>query len=57
MYEIKNEKIFQVEEKQIEKQVLLDENLLKKTIKLFKERALKEIEIKNNPSFYKDPSI
>lgn len=57
MYEIENEKIFQVKEEQVGKHVLLNENLLKKTIELFDQKAQKVSEIKNNLSPYKDPGI
>ncbi len=57
LYEIKNEKIFQVKVEQEGKQSLLKEDLLKRTIDLFDKKAQKEAEIKNNLSTYRDPSL
>lgn len=57
LYQIKNEKIFQVKVKEVEKQNLLKEDLLKKTVDFYDAKMKKESEIKNTPAPYKDPSI
>jgi hypothetical protein len=57
LYEIKNEKIFQVQTIQTEKLNLLQEDLLNKTINAYDLKAEKQKTITEKPSPYKDPSI
>lgn len=56
LYEIKTEQIFQVSVIQ-EKISLLKEDLLEKTIESFDNKAKREVDIKNNPPVYSDPSL
>jgi hypothetical protein len=57
IYEIKNEKIFQAKAEQEAEQSLLKVDLLKKTTDLFNKKDLKQQEINNNLSPYRDPSL
>ncbi|HAQ02328.1 hypothetical protein A2467_01690 [Candidatus Nomurabacteria bacterium RIFOXYC2_FULL_36_8] len=57
LYEIKNDKIFQVKVEQVEKKSLLKEDLLKKTINLYDTKFKKETDLISNPPVFKDPSL
>ncbi len=57
LYEIKNEQIFQVKIEHNSNDSLIKEDLLKKTINQFNNKATEEDTIQNGPFIYKDPSI
>ena len=57
LYQIKNEKIFQVKTDQKTSGTLLKDDLLKNTTDFFDTRAVNTDKINNAPSPYKDPSI
>ena len=57
LYQINNEKVFQVKEGDEPNKIMLNENLLKKVLNSSELKANKELEIKTNGTPYKDPSI
>ncbi len=57
LYEIKNEKIFQIKIVKHEKGTLLKDDLLEKITDLYKVKAEKEEEINKNQPIYSDPSF
>ena len=57
LYQIKNDQVFQVKKEGPEKQTLINEVILNKTMKSYDLRDEIKNTIKNNPAIYKDPSI
>lgn len=57
LYEIKNEKIFQIKTDQKPKQTLLKEKLLKNTTEFYDDRAKNTEDINSKGIPYKDPGI
>ena len=57
LYQIKNEKIFQVTQSSNETPTLLKEKLMESVTEIFKQKAIKENAFKLNPPSYSDPSI
>ena len=57
LYQINNEKVFQVKIDDGVNKIILNENVLKKVINTSDLKASKELEIKTKGTPYKDPSI
>ena len=57
LYEIRNDKIFQVTLTEDENQNLLKESLLETTLNTYKNKAAKIAEIKSGGTVYGDPSL